>query len=543
MEWRSSSGRDRILLVALSTLAQLAYLCILPISIEGDALGYYLVARYLAGDPHGLFLLQHPVGYPAFLFATGATWLKSFKLTIAMQAIMGIAGPLLLYETLRELWRPLPLAVALIYVVSGVPYSYAKLLITEQLYVFCVLVATFAVSRFISSKRARYAILAVAVATAAVLVRNEALYLGLLAFLVMAVVAWPRRRLLGTLALSGSLAFSALMAWSAERAHILGDPALVGSLSNYYGHTLFYRVYLTLGGPVNFWQCVTRNSRDPSCARSSIPLVYPENGPASHELGELLMQWATIDGRYRFPDQTPQQIVQDFFTEPTEAPPFDRYGQVSGLVQERFGDLKGDEFLARVAAEAFHAHPLAFYMLAAGIPPYFGISFDNALYYLALGKKTEPVIFANWQEDGYEAQPYNPDFVRPYLYPELFREYQDSAGATSGPWQQGLLHMGRIAHSVVRNSVGLVLLIASPLLLWTRRRALTLLLVGMFGLMLGTYSLSSGYSMRFEHVMIPVMLMIAAIAADTLVHVIDARRARLRASLAASASVAADPAK
>src|SRR5208282_3084918 len=129
-----------------------------------------------------------------------------------MQALMGIAGPLLLYETLRELRRPLPLAAALIYVVSGVPYSYAKLLITEQLYVFCVLVATFAVSRFISSKRPRYAIMAIAVATAAVLVRNEALYLGILALLVMAVAAWPRRRLLGTLALSGSLAFAALMA-------------------------------------------------------------------------------------------------------------------------------------------------------------------------------------------------------------------------------------------------------------------------------------------------------------------------------------------
>src|SRR5208282_1484927 len=336
------------------------------------------------------------------------------------------------------------------------------------------------VSRFISSKRPRYAIMAIAVATAAVLVRNEALYLGILALLVMAVAAWPRRRLLGTLALSGSLAFAALMAWSAERAHILGDPALIGSLSNYYGHTLFSRLYLTLGVPVRFWKCAIRHSRDPSCSYDSIPLIYPENGPASHELGELVMQWATTGGRYRFPDETPQQIVRDFFTEPTEASPFDRYGLASGLVQERFGDPKGDEFLARVAAEAFHARPLAFYMLTAGMPPYFGISFDNAANYLILGNKTGPVIFANWQEDGYEAQPYNPDFVRPYLYPELFREYQDSAGAANDRWQQWLLHMGRIAHSVVRNSVGLVLLIASPLLLWTRRRALTFLLAGMF---------------------------------------------------------------
>ena len=143
-------------------------------------------------------------------------------------------------------------------------------------------------------------------------------------------------------------------------------------------------------------------------------------------------------------------------------------------------------------------------------------------------KKTGPVIFANWQEDGYEAQPYNPDFVRPYLYPELIREYQDSTGAASDRWQQELLHMGRIAHSVVRNSVGLVPLVASPLLLRTRCCALTFLLVGM----LGTYSVSSGYSMRFEHVMIPFMLTITAVAADTLIRLIHARRARKRASLA-----------
>jgi hypothetical protein len=147
-------------------------------------------------------------------------------------------------------------------------------------------------------------------------------------------------------------------------------------------------------------------------------------------------------------------------------------------------------------------------------------------------KKTGPLIFANWQGDGNEAQPHNPDFVRRYLYPELFRQYHDSAGAASDRWQQELPHMGRIAHSVVRNCVGLVLLAASPLLLRRRRRALAFLLVGMLGLMLGAYSLSSGYSMRFEHVMIPFMLMIAAIAADTLTHRIGARCLRKRVSLA-----------
>ena len=123
---------DFICLLGFSVASQLMYLRILNISYEGDASGYFLEALYFAGDPHGAFLYYRPPGYPLFMVLTGLTWLHSFDLAIAVQACMGVAGPLLVFGTLCAVNRPLAMASAGLYALSGLPYTYAQLFTTEQ---------------------------------------------------------------------------------------------------------------------------------------------------------------------------------------------------------------------------------------------------------------------------------------------------------------------------------------------------------------------------------------------------------------------------
>ncbi len=395
---------DLLLLAAFSALSQVAYLCVLPISIEGDGAGYYLAARYFSGDPHGEFSYFHPPGYALFLLATGATWLRSLYLTIVVQAVMGALAPLLVFGILRDSSRRAAIAAALLFALSGVPYTYAKAFLSEQVYMFLVLAMALGVSRFLIRQGAGYAVLVVASAVAAILLRTEALYLSLLAVIVMAIAAWPERRALWTLAASSAAAVAVVMAWSVERAAILGDPSLIGSLNNYHGHTLFYRVYITLPPEARFWHCVVSRIADPTCGNGSsfTPLVEPTNGPASRALAELVSEWAASDSRTQFPDRTPQQIFADFFAKPSEGGSFDRFGLANWLAVRFLGYIKGDELLGEVALEAVRVHPETLGMMAGSVMPYFGISFRNIAYYFKYAKIFGPFVFANWQVDGYE---------------------------------------------------------------------------------------------------------------------------------------------
>jgi len=518
---RSLFTADLLVLSALSVVLQILYLAILPISLEGDGVGYYLFARFLANDPGGLFIFQRPPAYPFFLLVTGATWLKSFYLAIAVQALMGALAPLLVYGTLLGVGRRAAFAAALVFALSGVPYSYAKLLVTEQLFVFCLLTAIFAVARFIDARQPQAAALAIGAALAALMVRNEALYFAILVFAVLLFLAWPVWRRLLIVALSGAAALAVVMTWSAERAAILGNPALVGSLHNFFGHQLFWRVYVTLPASVRFWQCVVVLPRDPSCDDGSTPialLVQPKNGPATRRLAGFVTDWAAANG------QNPEGILAAILTKPTDEPPLDWNGLAAKVAVDRLGPLEGDELLRQVAVEAIKAHPDILYMMAASISPYLGISFESFWYALRYPSNAGPILFANWGEDAMEAMPFNiRDLVRQALSPELWREYRRSNEVPLTSLDKALLHLSRTARNLVRNTVGLVFLVTFPALLWARPRALAVFLVGSFGLMLGAYAVAFGYSMRFEHVILPLMLMLSVIAIETLARGIAGR--------------------
>ncbi|HKO07226.1 MAG TPA: glycosyltransferase family 39 protein [Alphaproteobacteria bacterium] len=506
---------DAAVLAAASSALQLLYLSASPISINGEGIEYYLCARFLAHDSNAACTFADAPGYAVFLLAAGLTWLESFGLIIALQAVIGALAPVLIYATLRRASRPAALAAATLYALSGVPYSHAKLLAPDQLTMLFVLVATFGAARFLESKRARHASLAIAGTTAALLVSYDTVLLALFVALALLIRAGPKWRRMAAVALAGGAALALIMAWSVERAVLLGDPALAGSLSNNLGHELFRRIHVELGGPVRFWQCVVAWPRPPSCDDGSQPvaaLIMPENGPATRALVELL-------GESNLSSASASQ---------------EDYRRAAALATERLGRAKGDRLLRRVAIEAMRAHPQILYMMAASTSPYFGVSFENFWYDLRFPQNGGPVFFANWSADAAEFTRFDPDDpARRNMAPELWHEYAASAAAAPGLFASAWFRFGQTMQALVRNAAGLIAIVAFPFLMRGRNRALGLFLAGSLAALLVAAAIGFGFDMPSEHVVLPVMLMTAAIAADSLVR--TAVRPRLALALLARA--------
>jgi len=538
---------DLACLALLSVLSQIVYVCILPITFEGDAGGYFLYALFLVGDPRGAFQFFRPPGMPYFMAATGLTWLHSFALAIAVQAAMGAAVPLLVFGALRGINRTAALAAATLLTVSGVPYSYAKLFTADQLYLICVILTIFAVARFATAKRPRprYAIIAMGGAVAAVMVRNEAVYFALLSFLVLVVSAWPARRLMAAVGLSGGAALALVLAWSVARALIMGDLAVIGSLSNFTGHQLFARIYIASAYEIRRWQCVVTQPGAPSCASPTPAMspIRPENGPATRRLFEIVHDWAVMSG------YEPGAFLADFVANPTEGPegrPYNRLAVASNESLRLYGYAKSDNFLMRVALEAIVAHPEIIYGMAANASEWFGISFEALVHDLRSPRDFVFPFFTNWQADAYEVAGIDaegllrkvptPSYVSQMIMayevpahnaavvaektmtPELWRSYQKANETSMGSdldWE--LLSAGRFAHSLALNIAGFLILVTLPLFPFARHRLLAFYLLAAFGVHLCAYTAGFGYNMRYQHLMLSLMIMAATFPSYTLV--------------------------
>jgi len=486
---------------------------------------YYVVAaRFLAGDPHGLFAYNRPPGYPAFLAAAGLTWLGTLVPAIASQAIMGAAAPLLVYGILRTVSRPAARGAALLYMLSGTPYSFAKTIQAEQAFAFCVLAMMWGLSRFLAARRPLYARLAIFSGTAAFMIRNEAMLLALIAFAVMLVSAGPIRRRLAAVLSPGLIAFALVMAWTVERAAILHDWSLIGSLSNQTGHQMFGQVYVVSLGFLRDWHCVI--VPDPKCApverAGEWPpygegdiVVRPENGPATKHLDDLIWGWAHNSG------YQPDEFSVDFFAHPnTGLGPPDKMRLADSEAIERLGYTEGDKLLFRVSLEAVEAHPEILYTFALRAIEFFGFSYggvvDGFRKHRWMGLNT-----FNWT---FELPRNDTEIAQVVLPQSAWLAYEDEHENPPSQWTSELWSWVQWTRGVVRIIVGLVFLVTWPALFLARDRALPLFLGFSTVYLAGIYSIGAFWQPRYEHVFLPVLIMTTKLALDILSRDIRARR-------------------
>jgi hypothetical protein len=495
-------------LLCLSTLLQALYLIALPISFEGDAGGYYAYARWIAGLEPSWFMHWRPPGFPFYLHVLGMTWLDTFNGVLAMNALMGVAMPLLIYGTLRPIGSRWAFVAALILTVSTIPFSYAKVLLPEQPYSFFVILIAFAFSRFVVTRKSQYVVLTACAAFAALSMRNETIYLAALIALIQFGIALLGRQKAAAIyvCICAFVTLVLLGGWSWERSRILHQPELFGSLHNFTGRQLFWRVYASFSGIAGAFELATPASDSDRWSSDGrlITFVQGKNGPASAELAA------------RFPQAL--------------ANPTDDMGWLIGqeIAQEK-GALEADKFFRSVVEETIGAHPelLALFVLTSS--QYFGIWIDRRTHGLPL--------FSVWAFDHYESMPYNiADSAKASLTPHLFKAYTDSqwefadvsASLAKPPWQQAnrpdwlntFHRVGQTMFNIVRNAVGAVLIFTIWFLPFTRHRALAVFVFLSCGLLLLSAAAGFGFNGRYEHFILPYLLMLAALSTQACLEIL-----------------------
>lgn len=491
-----------ILALTLSSLIiQTFYMIALPISFEGDAGGYYANARWLAGYDHDWFMWWRPPGFPAYLHVLGMTWLDSFNGVLAANTLLGISMPLLLYGALVPIGKRWAFGAALLFVASTDAFSYAKVLITEHPYSFFTILIAFGLSRFIVTLKPLHGAVAMGAVLVALMMRNEAILVGIGVAGVGLTVAFQRQnwRAVVSFLMSIMVVYGAILGWSWYRSRVLSNPDLFGSLHNFGGRQSFWRLYTTLGGVAA--QFPFSRPKDDDRERwtqdKQVLFVVAKNGPASAELGEMF----------------PEALLN-----PTDALSWTIGQEVYG----KKGILETDKFFKAVVSEAITAHPEILPLLVLTAAQHLGV------YIPGYPPGISP-FFTWWTFDTYEAMPYNIGTAAEYwLTPHLFSVYtksqwqiEDVNIALSRPaWNQSgrpdllnrIHHFGQTMHNVVRNSTGLLLILTIWFLPFTRHKALAIFLVFSCGVFLASAAIGFGFNGRYEHFIVPYLIMTAALS-------------------------------
>lgn len=441
------------ILLAISVFIQSVYLFALPISFEGDAGGYLSYSKLFA-HMGGWFQYWRPPGYPLYIHLLGVTWAQSFMGVIVVNALMGIAMPLLVYGVLRPVGKLTPFVAALVFALSTVPFSYAKVMITEHPYSFLLLLGAFGFSRFVVTKAIQWVALTCTALLAALMMRNEAVYILMLAVLMMLLQCRDWRRA-GSVAACALVVATVIMGWSWKRAEIMHEPAAFGSLHNFTGRQMFWRVYYAVGN-------------------GSLVNVRPENGPASKRLAEM------------FPGML-------------DHPSHENNWKIGQSVVDRFGAIEGDVFLKQVVRETITPEIVKVFALDA--VQFLGVSFADKI-----------VI---WHHDTYETMPFNiAGIAQSTMTPGLWNQYTTSYRRKSK--NLAAIHRaGQQAHNLLRISLGVLLVLSIWFLPFTRHRWLAVFLFLTSGLLIGTAVLGFGFNVRYEHMILPFLLMTVSLAFAT----------------------------
>ncbi len=473
-----------LVLLVLSVVIQLIYLWALPISYEGDASVYYRYARWMGRlEPWPFVFWVRPPVYPLYLNIFGLTWADSFNGVIAANAVLGVSMPLLLYGALYPLGKRWAFGAALAYALSTLPFSYAKVFITEQLYSFFVVLLAFAVSRFFVTQKNGYAWLTAGAAFAALMTRNEAVYLAISAVLLeLSYVVWHRnRRATAAVVLSALVVLGMTLTWSQTRAWLLGQPELFGSLHNFSGWQLFDRIYLS--GISGRW------GDAPDLQRAIF--IQAKNGPASAK-------------------------VESMFPGLLEKPSQENFGTiVMGIMAWADGGAntpglhKGieytDRLLRAMIAETIIAHPEILRLMAVNALQFLGVRLPGNTMW-------PPAIF--WGPfDTYQAMPHDIGEQASTSMPKrLFEKYTDSYWQRPA-WLLVFRQVGQDMHNLLRTAVGVVLFLTIWFLPLSRHRLFAAFAFVSAGIMIGAGTAGFGYNGRYEHAIMPYLLMVATLSA------------------------------
>jgi hypothetical protein len=216
------------------------FLFIGDISFPGGANGFFIYADILAkGGVHpGLF--ARDIGYPLLLLVSGYQYTHSVIPLLLIQALMAWAMPMLVYATVGNSYRVAGFWAGLTTICSFSPYMFMKWIHHDQLYIFSLLLATFACVRFLRTFKFAYLYGAVLALLVASLTRPA----GNLMFIPMLAIIWAiHPKAWKHYLLSSAIVLIVTLLYSEHRSKVLGTNQF-GEMPSYTGRQIFYNLYV-----------------------------------------------------------------------------------------------------------------------------------------------------------------------------------------------------------------------------------------------------------------------------------------------------------
>ena len=553
----SFNRRDQKILLAAAALFQVIYLFIIPLNVECDAATYFNYAKYILGTEGGTYTHYRPPGFPVFLIATGQLLFDSFIGTVIAHAAMGILLPVLVYRSLAPMSRRAAFTCAAVYILSTMPFIGAKLMLAEQLFTFLMIGVVYGFSRYYFSRDPRFIYLVIFLGLAMMFTRWGGATLLLFTAITLVIVAYRETGHLRHLALALSVVVATTGSYSFWRSHVLNEPTLFGSLHNFAGQQMFWRVDNDLTVPALEWtqllglpipddeyllrkyrDKLTRGiKRDSDLGAGSgkviaMKLVDPTNGPATRRLRELFVTIATenpdgyrrlkplIDQAYRWPGQSERDYYQEYFGRfegDAEAMAENFFNHPSSFTASytfnelnlKLGRARTDALFRDVAMEAISSHPIVLLAIVSQGMELLGIDFKELVGRLRGTSSGRPVMTI-WDKFYYSTGGIDTTgCVANAFPPEMQAENLQDNQITFPLTESVLFTAGTIMMNLVRNTVGLIALLTWWFIPFSRYRAFFIFVAASTLALIGRIAVaaSGGALSRYEIFILPLILM------------------------------------
>ena len=182
-----SRKRDLRRILLWSLIVGVALFLLVPITYYSSSDGYMRYAKFLLGSSQDSGVFRRTPGYPLLLIITGVFVFDSFWGLMLSQLAIAIMVPLLIYRIVSMYNQRIAYYATLFSIASLIPYGFMKAVLTEQLYMFALLLAIWVAARFFSTRWVRYFYMASFIFFILLLIRPGAQYMFVI-FLLTALV-------------------------------------------------------------------------------------------------------------------------------------------------------------------------------------------------------------------------------------------------------------------------------------------------------------------------------------------------------------------
>jgi hypothetical protein len=544
----SFNRRDQLILLVAAILSQAIYLFIIPLVFECDAAMYFNYAKSLLGIEGGGYTYYRAPGFPVFLIATGQFLFDSFIGTVIVHAAIGVLMPILAYRSLAPINRCAAFICASVFILSGMPFLAAKLMLAEHLFAFLIVGMIYSFSRYYFSRDPRFIYLVIFLGIASMFVRWGGLIPLLLVSTTLAILAHKETGHVRHLVLALSVAVSVTGSFSYLRSQLLNEPALFGSLHNMTGRQMFYRVYSEIISSTMEWRQLLElpepddenilpdfyalHQYSPTKQARRLNQVTLTNGPATRRLNELVVTIATenpdgyrklkpmLDKAHRWPEQPEQDYYQENFgrfegnAEVMAENFFDHpsvfYADyISSELNLKLGIAQTDALLKKVVVEAVWAHPVVLMSMVTQGASFFGVDFKK-LVHLLQGYPSKSPIMAIVGDTIYSKGGIDTTgCVASTLPPEMQTENLQDQLITLPLTKSTVFMVSTAMRNLIRNTVGTIALFTWWFIPLSRHRGFFIFIAASALALVAVVSVAGtgGANSRYEIVVFPLILM------------------------------------